>query len=1541
MRPRKSATRRLLLLLLPLMAAWPGIGNADTDPAFYLATDRSFGPGETAYVNLEGPGNRAVEFRVYRVDQPITFLLRDVQSRIVRKRQVEAQADPLAILSASWDLLRREVRKVARQELATSTRSQLRAATRVNLEPPQNPAPLATPARLSEHTFLRSFSVPTIDSEWAYRRVPVPIGESGVYLVEVVSGAQVAHTLLIRSGLTFLVKQSNEGTVLFAADRVTGEPVADARVFIYDKRSGNRVGAGATDSSGIFRHRGASPDQSLVILESAGQFAVSDPDFFTSSFYGTGGTRALIYTDRPIYRPGDEVFFKALFREFRAQNYRPVAGGATYSIFDPDGTLIFENRPLILGGAGTGSERFQLPPTTSRNLGIYNLVVNYQSRPFSAEFRVDAYRKPEFKVEVSTPRASYQQGQTVPLRIQARYYYGRPLAGASVNIRVFRTPKYDYSPVGHFAGEAAATYYAQTGGATSRDLVLDRNETLDSDGGFAFDFDAGEIGDDFTYRVLATITTDNETITGAGAFSINRSPFFVRVMRESQVYGPGEEARFTIRLIPYESALSEQERRELLSNRRVEATLYRRSFHWISQESGRERIGVVNETTNETGEASFAFALPAAGNYVMNINAAGPGGATTSNEVTLWASGRQDTIETPVQEISLTPGQDLYRVGDMAEVLVVSPVADGTLFISVEGSRLYHQETVRLEGNTYRYRVRVSEELSPNFVFSAAMFRDGKTYQNEIKIVAPPVDRFLTVRISSDQPVYRPGEEVTLKVETLDQEGNGVPAEVSIGVVDAALYQLQADPTPRLAEFFYHMRRNNVTTSLSNAYRFFGYSEERRLDLALRRRSVPALTSLKDSGLEERRNFRDQTYWNASLNTDRSGRASVSFRLADNLTEWRVTARAITSDTRVGETTYSFRARKDLQIQPGLPAYFLEGQDQVISATISNLTADRHEVATRLRVSGGSVIGQSTQDLTLEPGAEQAVYFTIRPAAGAESVQLGLSATSGQIQDATENELAVRPAGLQRTVTAHSVLESGASTDVLSLELPTGTEQAQLIIRLNPGEGIAVRQALVYLADYPWGCIEQTMSRFLPLMAASRVGYVNPRLKQRLPEMVEWGLAGIRQLQNRDGSWGWYGADTSGNVLMTAYVYRGLAIAKSLGYDFESRLMDLSRSYLYQALADNTFAVFDRAFILYCLSEGGPVSESMLASLERDLSSPELTNYGRALIALTLLNHEQTEKARTIVTDVLGRSSLAATETGRLFTSVSSPNWANDQVELTATLLEATVRLRMAPAIQSNLAATLLRNRNGVAWNNSRDTAFAVLALTQKLRVDSQAAATARLRVSVNGRLAREFSVSTNTLDDGELLLEVQGAALQSGTNRVEIEKIDGPAVYASAILTFVDRSDSLAAEQQGISITRSYERINVSREGSELELSRTRTDRFRQGDLVLVTLTVRSENPGAAYYQIEDSFPPGFSPLQDDGDYYSSDLRSGYEARQFQEDRAIFFRAGPTQSFTMRYFLRADLPGQYRALPSRALFMYYPELYGTTADQGLTVERR
>jgi uncharacterized protein YfaS (alpha-2-macroglobulin family) len=421
--------------------------------------------------------------------------------------------------------------------------------------------------------------------------------------------------------------------------------------------------------------------------------------------------------------------------------------------------------------------------------------------------------------------------------------------------------------------------------------------------------------------------------------------------------------------------------------------------------------------------------------------------------------------------------------------------------------------------------------------------------------------------VTTDKAVYEPGETVKAVIETKNSKGKGVSSEVSLAMVDRAVFQIQEDRNPAIGLFFYHPRPNNIITTYSTAYRFFGYSEEKRLQLALRSRPVPPLAAMKEVSGSDRKIFKDTGYWSANLKTDAKGRLEVSIVLPHNIATWRLSAVAVTEGTQVGQTRKEFIARKDLMLNPAMPAYLVKGEKQTVAATLTNLSKEKMEGAVKIAITGGTIEGSDTHKIQIQPGRSAQVHFTVSTGRDepANNAVITMKTEGGKLKDAVTVTVPLKTNGIESRDTAWVFAYESGVKKTLALELPSHFTPRKYYILAAPGVSDAVKQSLAYLAGYPYGCIEQTMSRFMPLLAVRQFGGMESALPAKLPEMTQKGLALIRSNQLEDGSFAWFGGK-QGDVMMTAYVLRGMALCEKLGTGTSGDMKNRASAYLHSQI---------------------------------------------------------------------------------------------------------------------------------------------------------------------------------------------------------------------------------------------------------------------------------------------------------------------------------------------------------------------------------------
>lgn len=1517
----------LFFLLLAFMSAF-FLRAEEGSPDFYLSTDKSFAKDEVPYVNLEGPGYSQYNLRIYQIADPESFLLTKVKERLVKEsNDSPAFANPISLFKNTLQYFKNDLRKIARKELNSKTRSNIVKGLKLEFKPVQEENPALFPI-LKEHKLLLSFAVPTANQYWLYKRVPVPLKDNGVFLVEAIRGSHVAYSLVLKSDIHFVTKLSDSETLIYSAKKDTGAPISDASVKIWEGNSGEEIYSGKTNSSGILHFNGKTNTKSLILISSNGQYALSDPNFYATSFYGEGGVKSYLYTDRPVYRPGDTIYFKGIVRNFKKDSYFPVSGEGTVDVFTSKGDPIYTGINVSVSeNTGTFNGEFKAPEGEEVFLGVYNLVLNYENKSYSTEFSVDAYKKPPFLVKVKQEKPSYVKGEKVKFEITARYYHGKPVSGGKLQYQIFRKAKYDYSPVGKIDWEGGDAYFTEKDLSGKREVILSEEATLDRNGSFTSSFIPQDISEDFSYTIIATVLDSDISLSGAANFSVNRSSILIRVKKENQLFEPGSQTVVTAELIPYDKTLSKEGKTGEIGNRKIKATLFRRKFANISSEAERKRIDSIKEKTDDSGKANFTFKIPEKGHYILRFETEDSHGSETFSETALWSSAKSDSIEIPIKDITLLPGKDIYSPGETAEIMVLSPVADASVLITLEGNRILKYESVPMKGNSMKYSVKISPELSPNFTLSAVLFANKQTYSGQVKVVAPPEDKFLKVKVKTDKDEYRPGETVQLEINTSDLKSKGLPTEVSISIVDEAIYQIQEDKNPPLISYFYHPRRNNVNTVYSSSYRFFGYSEAKRMELALGKKTNLPLTALKEDDNRSRERFKDTAFWNANVETDENGKAKLNFVLPDNLTSWRISAVALTSDSKFGQTTSNFISRKSMTVQANVPSFVVRGEKQNVSTTVTNFTKGKENITVNLSISGGTIIGEKTKKVTLDGNASALVNFTIETPKDANAKEVALNFTAkGTYQDSESKKVPLKDFGMEKIESVSLKVSSSEKNAKATIKLPeTGTKES-LMLRLNPGSLEALRSSLPYLIEYPYGCVEQTMSRFVPILAAEQAGAVSVKVKQELPLMARQGLANLKRLQGKEGGFLWFGEGNE-DALMTAYVYRSLAIAKKLKENPDDSMMNRTRSYLYKALTDNSDP-FVKAYILFSLTEESPVELSMADSLAPNLEKQSV--YGKALTGLVFHSLGKEDKAK--------ESFKKANEQYQKNKTSFDATLEKDRVETLAGLVLLAVRLGEESSAES-LAQELIQEKTGFAWKNSRDTGMAVLALSEKISRFKEKIEPLTLTVKWNDNEIKSFKIKGSDILSGKSDFSLPITDIKKGNNTIELKQENGSTIFATLLLRYTDTSPSFKAESAGISVKREYFSVKAEEDKGKMKLTSKPASSFKQGELVMVSLELERSGKEDSYFMVEDPILPGFSFVKNDSNYFTSNSEMEYDSRQIYDDRAVFFARGPAKKITVRYFLRADITGEYKASPAAASLMYYPEIRGSSASGNLKVE--
>ncbi|HHY31544.1 MAG TPA: hypothetical protein GX515_00770 [Firmicutes bacterium] len=1364
--------------------------------------------------------------------------------------------------------------------------------------------------------------------------VPVPVSGTGGYVVKARDNhGREAATWILVTDLGLVTKQAQGELLVYAHSFAKDAPMGGVNVSVFSE--GKRIGGGNTGQDGLWVLNAPGLPRGVAVVGTSGESFAQ----VTSSYYWEDSRyKAYIYTDRPIYRPGQRVYLKGILREDTGDGYEVLSGEPVrVEVRDARDACVYKTE-VATNGFGSFAGEFVLGDEPA--LGMYRVLATVRGSTHSGAFKVAEYRKPEYQVQVETAKALYVAGDEIPVTVKAAYYFGAPVPGAKVTYAAYSQPRYfpyyAYEDLGYYpVDDEGFGYYGE--------LVASGEAVTDASGHASFTIKTQDSDQTRTVFIEVVVTDESRReVAGRATVTVARGLFEVSVQPQAYVVEPGRPVVVRVKAEtvdgkPFPTHLEWQAMRET----------------WEGSKAKRWNEARGELVTGSGGEGSFEFAPREEGAYVVEVAGADQRGNRIASEAYLWVtSGASRWPSYGGTEIEVVTDKDVYEVGDTAKVLVNTAFDDAWAVVAVEGRGIFWHKVAHITGHTMLFEVPVTREHVPNAFFTVTLVHGKRLFTREKAIYVSTKDKYLNVSIIPNKESYAPGERATYVVKTTDAAGRPVQSEVSLGVVDASIYALQPEIAPDIKKAFYGSVWNRVVTNYSFPEWYYGGAD-------------------KEAGSEDvRKEFQDTAFWNPMIVTDRNGTGRIEFTMPDNLTTWRATARAQTLKTQVGSATRDVVTTKDLIVRLATPRFFRLGDRTVVTTVVHNYTGREVVARVSLEAQGVTLKGADQRIVELAPMGQAAIDWEVEcgkvgPARFVASARVD----AGRARDALEVSVPVLPFGVRHELHEAGEVSAGAADRgkakaSVQLDLPgdvlEGTTSVK--VRLAPSVAATALGALEYLVSFPYGCVEQTMNSFLPCVVVARVmrdlGVKAPGIEESLPRMVSAGLARLYRYQHYDGGWGWWEYDKT-DPRMTAYVVYGLHSARAAGFDVDEQVFSRGKAALAD-LVNRPRDVDDLVYKLYVMSEVGmknlPRLDEMLA--RRD----ELSEYSLALLVLTLRNVGRTEDARTVFKDLLATARGDATQT-----YWNAPKgeryWADNRVETTAYALMALLAVDPKNDKIPGAVRWLSGVRQGGAWFSTKDTAAAVFALAEYLKLRDELLPNYTATVSINGKEIGRFRFTGKSVFERELELAVDPRDLSRGHNELVISRDGGSGnLYYAVSCEYYTLAGSVAPGGEGIAVTRGYYRRVASGAAQAQNEGRSSdagaggagagagrgsggagaayvyepvTGPVKPGEEIYVRINIKADN-AYTYVIIEDPLPSGFEAPDDPIDAYSWDF--WYGRREVRDEKTVFFSAYLKEGESeIVYPIRAERPGDYRVMPVRVWGMYSPDVFGQSKSSSIS----
>lgn len=1532
---------------------------SESRPAFSLSTSEVFTTRDAPNFYLTFRRLERLDFRVYKVKDPFAFFagLDDPHQLGTDEERVEQERTWLERFSDWKQSQRQSVHRFMRAQASHQYRSTRRAVT--------DKAEVSQRVVLNATTFAQ---VPLLNADqvvttWRellpnrrdaeVRRIPVELKQPGIYVVEAVNDLLRAYTIVIVSDIGIVTKTSPGQMLFFAADRFTGEPAADCNVrVLFAKKT---IAEGRTNADGLFDAK--LPDERMEsniigVAQCGDQHAATDPGAWTLQ-QPARELAAYIYTDKPIYRPGHTVHLKAILRwrqmDALAKFDRP---DAEVVVADANEKVVFR-RQVKLDEFGALNASFPVAATAA--LGYYTVRVQSGDAIASGAFEVQEYRKPEFEVIV-TPAARFEvQGREAVVNVQARYYFGQPVANAQLRWVVNQQPY--YSPLrwdDSIDGNDNSYWYGdnQTAEGTLR---------LDADGKATVRIPLAidENGRDFSARIEAQVTdAANREVSGRTVVHATFGTFLLSAESGSSVHRAGSSTQVSVRAVDYLGNVQPNVPLTLV----LEHLQYRDGYYGEPEVTA---VGTQSATTDASGRAMVTFTLPnRTGSFRVRATAPSAG-RTVEDQLFLWVPGPSEFTadDNSDRYLELLADKKNYAPGESATLIVRGETVIGPVLVTKEGQ---HVSWFRLLRPTAADSIQVPiDEGDVGDVFVNIVYlREGRLHRAERRLAVAPASKTLQVTVTAQQAVSKPREPGVFEVQVADASGQPVRAQVSLAVIDEAVYGVKADDTPDPVRHFYRREYSRVATTFSSSYYFTGYSGRDRLQLTARRRRPFTLADFKGDQpvqAQVRKEFPDAIYWVGDLVTDAQGRGRISVTYPDALTTWRLTARAITADTKAGTTVARTTTTKDLIVRVITPRFLTEGDEVVVPTMVHNYQKEPRTASVSMAATGLQPVGTHAGTTgSLTSGAERRDDWRFAARTVGAATVTATAKTESDV-DAVELPIPVLPFGIRREVgVSGSVIGAGEATTTVEMPAASNAAARSVSISLAPSLAGSVLGALDFLTEYPYGCTEQTVSSFLPNLLVTRaLTELKLTPTERLSALDRQVSAGIQRLydfQHQDGGWGWWKEDGN-HPFMTAYALWGLDESRRAGVRVDmGRIGNASRQLaqlymryprvepdlkVYEAYVLQRAAAGDETIPWYGENEQGTYSHAVARNELWDMRS-RMSAYGRALLLL-LLDETKDPRGNELATALIGE---AQTRGDVSWWAVANDplifDYAETSVEATAFAVQALVKRDPKNPIIERAVRWMMLNRTSGYWSSTKQTAMAIYGLLGYMQARGETAQPFTVDVFVNGQAAGKhaFTAASMTASDPIVI----SAPANAGANQVRLVKSNGGTVYWSAAAVYFDTATADARQgSRQLALTRKYALLTpVTVKGRIVYRETPFTGTANPGDVLTVRLTAAG-SPEWRYLAIEDPLPAGVEPIQDTTAYpLEREAANNWwwgSRVEYRDSKTVFFQESFDQGrYEYSYLVKVIAPGQFRAVPAQISPMYVPNVHASSEPQTFTI---
>ncbi len=1007
------------------------------------------------------------------------------------------------------------------------------------------------------------------------------------------NNAEISKTILL-TDLGIIAKKTDDGLNVNVLNIVENKLLSGTKVYLMSKNN-QILEEKTTDADGSVHfenHKNSfyiladnSKSKSILLLKNA----LSLNGFAADGAYVSDGINAYVYTERGVYRPGDNVYVSVIAHSSGKplEKNQPI----TLTVYDPTGVKMIENDVIKNGKDGFYTYTFKTD--LSARTGIWKLEAKIGDEVFNKDISIETVVPNRLKVNVNIPDVVEDFENPTDWSISSNYLFGEPAGDLNYDVSLdIREEPIDFEKYKDY------TFNAPTLLIPYAARYVDGK--LDKDG-------IGKIEPDLSnlqFRSINMLADVSGRVYDDGGRPVTTSKYvklkkydtYIGIENTNTYKKPGSKLNLKVICVTSDGE-------NLIPNKELKYRIYGNNHYWwwdyssydhyIRTFKSDKNTTLLKEGTIRTLDvpALLDDVVPESEHLYVEIEDESTGQLAGVNiQSSEWVDS---SITKKIETLNLSADKKKYSVGDVAEIKYKGANLSKAIITIEKAGKIINEYYRDVDSVDMTEEITITKDMAPNVYVYVTLLQDYNTKENDrplrlygvIPLNVEDEDSIIDLEISAPDEI-KPNEKFTVNIHNKKEK----QFDFTIAVVDEGLLDITAFKTPNPFEHFFKKLAaklslyDNYSEIIDRPYGAINQilkvgGDEGLIDEMARRRR------LKELGLEEADRFTPVSMYKGVLTTDSSGNASVDFDMPNYMGSVRIMVVAAEGES-FGSAEKNMIVKAPIIVEPTLPRTMKIGDKMNIPVSVFALEENIGDIEVYYTFKDKT----ETKKLNLAKGEKEVIYFEEEIGDEVGSATLTIGARSNVYNYEETVGMAINSNNAPISLSETKELK-GRQEAIFENKDKYVKGTVNSVLTISSTMMLGLDQRLKFLIKYPYGCAEQTTSSVFPQLFIDDLSTIKDYNKKEVVENINAGISRLRLFNLPDGSFSYWPGDNYTSEYATNYIGHFLIYAKKNGYYIPDSMYDKWIDYTSKKVrgtnVSTEYDIDSKCYSLYLLALAG------------------------------------------------------------------------------------------------------------------------------------------------------------------------------------------------------------------------------------------------------------------------------------------------------------------------------------------------------------------